>query len=79
MNTYLEDFTQNTLRQEIEPLPVDEIIDIIYHSMPNKWKNKMIEQGFNHTYYNVKEMKDIFETRVKNLEPKEDKKLLHSP
>ena len=32
----------------------------------------MIEQGFNYTDSTVKEMTDFFETRVDNLEPKED-------
>ena len=34
----------------------------------------MIEQGFNYTFSILKEMSDFFETRVKNLEPKEGKK-----
>ena len=34
----------------------------------------MIEQGFNHTVSTIKEMTDFFETKVENLEPKEDKK-----
>ena len=49
-------------------------MDIIYHSMLNTWKNKMIEQGFNYADSTIKEMTDIFESRVENLEPKEDKK-----
>ena len=34
----------------------------------------MIEQGFNFADSSVKEMTDLFETRVENLKPKEDKK-----
>ena len=34
----------------------------------------MIEQGFNYTDSTVKEMIDLFETRVENLEPKEKRK-----
>ena len=49
-------------------------MDIIYHSMPTTWKNKMIEQGFNYADYTVKEMTDFYENRVENLEPKEEKK-----
>ena len=49
-------------------------MDIIYHSMPTIWKNKMIEQGFNYADSTIKEMTDIFETRVENLERKEEKK-----
>ena len=50
-------------------------MDIIYHSMPNTWKNKMIEQGFNYADSTIKEMTDFFETRVENMEPKEHRKL----
>ena len=32
----------------------------------------MIEQGFNYVDSTIKEMTDIFEIRVENLEPKED-------
>ena len=49
-------------------------MDIIYHFMPIMWKNKMIEQGFNYADSLIKEMTDFFETRVENLEPKEEKK-----
>ena len=34
----------------------------------------MIEQGFNSMDAIVKDMTNIFETRVENLDPKEDKK-----
>ena len=34
----------------------------------------MIEQDFNYTDYTIKEMTDVFETRVENLKPKEDRK-----
>ena len=36
----------------------------------------MIEQGFNYTDSTIKEMTNFFETRVENLEPKEDRKNL---
>ena len=49
-------------------------MDIIYHSMSTMWKNKVIEQCFNYVDSTIKEMTDLFETRVENLEPKEDKK-----
>ena len=49
-------------------------MDIIYHSMPTTWKNKMIKQGFNYADSIIKEMTDFFGTRVENLEHKEDKK-----
>ena len=34
----------------------------------------MIEQGFHYADYTIEEMADLFETRVENLEPKEDRK-----
>ena len=49
LNAYLEEFLPDTKGQETAPLPADEIMDIIYHSMPSTWKNKMIEQGFNYS------------------------------
>ena len=49
-------------------------MDIIYHSMPITWKNKIIEQGLNYADTTVKEMKKFYETRVEHVERKEDKK-----
>ena len=49
LNACLEEFPPDTKGQEIAPLPADEIMDIIYHSMPITWKNKMIEEVFNYT------------------------------
>ena len=34
----------------------------------------MIKQGFNYADSTVKKMTDLFESRVENLEPKEEKK-----
>ena len=64
LNAYLEDFLPDTEGRETAPLSTDEIMDIIYHSMPTRWKNKMIEQGFNYTDSTIKKMTDIFETRI---------------
>ena len=76
LSAYLKEFPPDIEGQETAPLPADEIMDIIYHSMPTTWKNKMIEQGFNYADSAVNEMTDFFETRVENLEPKEKKKKL---
>ena len=38
----------------------------------------MIEQGFNYGDSVIKEMTDFFETRVENLEPREDRKKFSS-
>ena len=73
LNAYLEDFPLDTEGQETGPLPADEIMDI-YHYIATTWKNKMIEQDFNYAESTTKEMSDFFETKVENLEPKEEKK-----
>ena len=49
-------------------------MDIICHSMPTTWKDKMSDQDFYSAESIVKEMTDFFVTRIENLEPKEDKK-----
>ena len=64
-------FPPDTEGQETAPLPADGIMDIIYHSMPTTWEIKTIEQSFNNADFSVK---DFFETRVENLEPKGEKK-----
>ena len=73
LNAYLEEFPLDTKGQETAPLPADKIMDIIYHSMPTTWKNKMIEQCFNYADSTIKEMTNFFENRVVILEPKEEK------
>ena len=40
LNAYLEVFPPDTDGQETVPLPADEIMDIIYHSMPTTWKTR---------------------------------------
>ena len=74
LNANLEEFLPDTEGQETAHIPADEIMHIIYHSMPTTWKNKIIEQGFNYADSTIKEMSAFFETRVDYLEPKEDKK-----
>ena len=76
MNAYLEEFPPDKEGQETAPLPADDIMDIIYHSMPTPWKNKMIKKGINYADSTMKEMTGFFETRVENLEPKENEKNL---
>ena len=74
LNAYLEDFPPDTEGQETVPLPADQIMEIIYHSMPTTWKNKMIEESFNCADSTIKQMTAFFETSVENLGPKEEKK-----
>ena len=76
MNAYLEEFLTDTESQETAPLPADEIMDIIYQSMPTTWKNKVIEKGFNYAGSAIKETSDFFETRVKTWSPRKIRKNL---
>ena len=39
LNAYLEELPPDTEAQKTSPLPADEIIDIIYHSMSTTWKD----------------------------------------
>ena len=64
LSAYLEEFPPATEGQETAPLAADDIMDIIYRSMPTTWKNKMIKHGFNYADSIIKEMSDFFETRV---------------
>ena len=61
---YLEDFPPDTEGHEIKLLSTNEIMDIIFYSMPTTWKKKMNEQGLNSLNSTIKEMTDFFETRV---------------
>ena len=70
LNTCLEDFPPDAEGQETAHLPLEEIMDIIYHSMPITWKNRMMEQSFNYTDFTVKKMSDLVNIRVEKLGPK---------
>ena len=43
-------------------------------TIPTTRRNKMIEQDFNYPNYTIKEMTDLFEIKVENLEARKDKK-----
>ena len=74
LNAYLAEFLPDIEGKKSQFLSADEIMDIIYQSMPTTWKNKMIGQGFHYADSTVKEMTNFFEARVKSLEAKENKK-----
>ena len=42
--------------------------EILYHAMPNSWRKKMTEEGYNYLDRSIQEMSGFFETRVENLE-----------
>ena len=52
----------------VTALPDDEVKEILYHAMPNSWRKKMTEQGYNYLDRSIQEMLGFFETRVENLE-----------
>ena len=56
LNAYLKEFPPDTEGQEAESLPVDEILDVINHSMPAMWKIKIIEQDFNYANAIIKKI-----------------------
>ena len=43
LNNFFEEFPHDAPGQETESLPMDKVMNIIYHSMPARWKNKMIK------------------------------------
>ena len=70
LNAYLTDFPSDTECQESVPLPADEIMDIIYHSMPTTWKKLNDWTRFQLCRFYLKKMTDFFETRVKTWRKK---------
>ena len=78
LNAYLEAFPPDTEVRETAPLPTDEIMDIIYHSMPTTWKNKMIEQDFNYADSTIKEMSDFLRLEYQTWIPKKIRKIFSS-
>ena len=49
-------------------------MNIIYHSMPTKWKNKIIEQELNCGDSTVNEICHFSDSWIENFMPREDKK-----
>ena len=41
-------FLSDRLGQLVTSFPDDDIKTILYHAMPNSWKKKMVEQGYNY-------------------------------
>ena len=68
LNTYLPYFPPDRPGQLVTSLPDDDIKEILYHAMPNTWKKKMIEQGYNYLDGPIHAMAEFFETRIENLE-----------
>ena len=67
-NIYLAYFPPNISDQLVTFLPDDDVKVILYHAMPNIWKKKMVEQGYNYLVGSIHSMAEFFETRIENLE-----------
>ena len=48
LNNYLPYFPPDCVGQMVTALPDDEVKEILYHAMPNLWRKKMTEQGYNY-------------------------------
>ena len=44
-NAYLAYFPPDLVGQTVNPLPEDDVKEILYHAIPNMWIKKMVEQG----------------------------------
>ena len=53
--------------QVVTTLPDDEVKEILYHTMPDLWRKKKTEQGYNYLDRSI-QTKSAFLTRVQNLE-----------
>ena len=68
LNNYLAYFPPDQSGQSVAPLSEDKVKEIIHHTMPNLWKKKMMEQGYNYLDDSIQSMSEFFETRIENLE-----------
>ena len=68
LNTYIVYFPPDHSGQPVAPLSEDEVKEIIYHTMPNLWKKKMVEKGYNYLNGSIQSMAEFFETMLENLE-----------
>ena len=68
LNTYLPDFPLDRPGQVVSSPPDDDIKEILYRAMPNAWKKKMVEQGYNYLDDPIYSMAEFFKRRIENLE-----------
>ena len=54
--------------QLVTSLPDDDIKEILCYAMPNTWKKKTAEQGYNCVDGPIYSMVKLYETRIENLE-----------
>ena len=72
INAYLIFFRTET-QDAAAALPEDELVEALYHAMPNSWRNTMVLQGFNYVNHTVIELLQFCE-RLETLEPPAEKK-----
>ena len=68
LNKCSRHFPPNHPRQLVTSLPDDNIKEIFYHTLPNTWKKKMVEQGYDYLDGPVYAIVEFFGTRIENLE-----------
>ena len=64
LNMYLQYFPPDRPGQLVTSLPDDDIKEILYHAMPNTWKKKMVEQGYNYLDGLIYSVAEFFKTRI---------------
>ena len=72
INSYLVFFRTET-QEAAASLPEDELVEALYHAMPNFWRNTMVLQGFNYANHTCIELLQFCE-RLETLEPPAEKK-----
>ena len=72
INSYLVFFRTET-QEAAASLPEDELVEALYHAMPNSWRNTMVLQGFNYVNHTCIELLQFCE-RLETLEPPAEKK-----
>ena len=65
LNMHLPYFPPDRQGQLIESPPGDDMKEVLYHTMPNTWKKKMVEQRYKYLDGPIHSMAEFFETRIK--------------
>ena len=68
LNKYMLYFPPDRPGQLVTSLHVDDIKEILYHTLPNTWEKKMVEQGYNYLVGSIHSTAEFCETRIENLE-----------
>ena len=64
VNKYLSYFPPDFVGQMVIAMPDDEVKEILYHVMSNKWRKKMTEQGYNYLDRSIQVMSGFFKTQI---------------